>query len=50
MTNRPPPFKGLDIGIPILIPAKGRGFMNQGSGVQSFGGCRAKGSGCRVQG
>ena len=24
MINRPPPFKGLNIGIPIIIPIKGR--------------------------
>ena len=33
MINKPPPFEGLDIRIPILIPIKGRGFMNQGSGL-----------------
>ena len=31
MISKPPPFKGLDIGIPIVIPIKGRGFINQGS-------------------
>ena len=25
-----PPFKGLNVGIPIIIPIKGRGFMNHG--------------------
>ena len=36
MINKPPPFKGLNIGIPIITPIKGRGFMNQGStlGIQ----------------
>ena len=47
MINNPPPFKGLNIRIPIIIPIKGRGFiriqivipikgrgfMNQGSGL-----------------
>ena len=28
------PCKGLNIRIPIMIPMKGRGFMNQGSGLQ----------------
>ena len=27
------PFKGLNIRIPILIPIKGRGFINQGSAL-----------------
>ena len=31
MINKPLPFKGLDIRIPILFPIKGRGFINQGS-------------------
>ena len=31
MINKPFPFKGLNIGIPIIIPFKGRGFINQGS-------------------
>ena len=29
--NKSPPFKGLNVRIPIIIPIKGRGFMNQGS-------------------
>ena len=33
MINKPPPFKGLNIRIPIIIPIKGSGFMNQGSGL-----------------
>ena len=33
MINKPPPFKGLDIRIPIIIPIKGRGFIDQGSGL-----------------
>ena len=33
MTNKPPPFKGLHIRIPIRILIKGRGFINQGSGL-----------------
>ena len=28
----PPPFKGLNIKIPTLIPIKGRGFISHGSG------------------
>ena len=31
MINKPPGFKGLNVGIPIIIPIKGRGFINQGS-------------------
>ena len=31
MINKPPPFKGLHIRIPIIIPIKGRGFINHGS-------------------
>ena len=31
MINNPPPFKGLNTRIPIIIPMKGRGFINQGS-------------------
>ena len=33
MINKPPPFKGLHIRIPTIIPIKGRGFINQGSGL-----------------
>ena len=33
MINKPPPFKGLNIRIPIIIPMKGRGFINQGLGI-----------------
>ena len=32
MTNKPPPFKGLNIRIPGIIPIEGRGLINQGSG------------------
>ena len=31
MINEPPPFKGLNIRIPMLIPIMGRGFLNKGS-------------------
>ena len=31
MINNPPTFKGLNIGIPIIIPINGRGFINHGS-------------------
>ena len=34
MTSKAPPFKGLNTRIPIIIPFTGRGFMNQGSGLQ----------------
>ena len=33
MINKPLPLKGLNIRIPIIIPVKGRGFINQGSGL-----------------
>ena len=33
MINESPPFKGLHIRIPIIIPVKGKGFINQGSGL-----------------
>ena len=33
MINNPPPCNGLNIRIPIIIPIKGRGFINQGSGL-----------------
>ena len=33
MINKLSPFKGLNIKIPIIIPIKGRGFINQGSGL-----------------
>ena len=35
MINKPPRLKGLSIRIPIIIPTKGRGFKNQGSGLVS---------------
>ena len=28
MNSKAPPFKGLNIRIPIIIPIKGRGFIN----------------------
>ena len=31
MTNKPPLSKGLHVRIPIIIPIKGRGFINKGS-------------------
>ena len=34
MMNKPPPFEGLNLRIPGIIPIKGRGFINQGSGVR----------------
>ena len=33
LINKPPPFKGLGIRIPIIISIKGRGFVNQGCGI-----------------
>ena len=29
--NKPPPFKGLNIRIPIMIPSKRSGIINEGS-------------------
>ena len=34
MINKHTPFKGLYVRIPMIIPIKGRGFVNQGSGLQ----------------
>ena len=34
MINKPPPFKGLNIRIHFIIPMKGRGFINHGSGLE----------------
>ena len=34
MINRPPPFKGLNIRIPITIPIKGTGAIDQGFGLR----------------
>ena len=31
MINKPPPFKGLNITIPMIIAVKGRGFIDRGS-------------------
>ena len=39
MINKPPPFKGLNIRIPTIIPIKGRGFINQGSGLGYISWC-----------
>ena len=36
--NNPPPFKGLNIRIPTIIPIKGKGFINQGSAFNSLKG------------
>ena len=33
MIYEPPPGGGLNIRIAIIIPIKGRGFINQGSGL-----------------
>ena len=38
MLNKLLPFEGLNIRIPIIIPIKGKGVINQGSGLgTSFG-------------
>ena len=29
--SKPPPVKGLDIGIPMITPMKGKGFINERS-------------------
>ena len=34
MINNPLPFEGLNIGIPSIVPIKGRGFVNLGSGLE----------------
>ena len=39
MINKPPPFKGLNIRIPVIILVKGRGFINQGSTLHSATRC-----------
>ena len=36
MINQPPPFHCLNIRIPIIIPIKGRGCINQGSGLSKL--------------
>ena len=33
MINTPPPFKDLNMRIPIIFPIKERGFINHGSGL-----------------
>ena len=37
MIHKPSPFKGLNISIPIIVPIKGRGCINQGSTVGETG-------------
>ena len=39
MINKPPPFKGLNIRILMIILAKGRGFINQGSALANISNC-----------
>ena len=36
MINKPPPFKGLHIRVPIIIPIKGRGYINHGSTLNPY--------------
>ena len=31
--KKPPPFKGLNIRIPVITPIMGRGFINHGSAL-----------------
>ena len=40
MINHPRAFKGLNVRIPIMIiiPVKGKGFINQGSGIYQLTG------------
>ena len=33
MINKPPTFEDLNMRIPVIIPIKGRGFLNHGSGL-----------------
>ena len=33
MNNKPPPFKGVNIGIPMIMPIEARGFIDPGSGL-----------------
>ena len=33
MISKPTPFKDLHVRIPIIIPIKGRGFIDHGSGL-----------------
>ena len=40
MINKPPPFKSLKIRIPIIIPIKGSGLINQGSGLDMISSSR----------
>ena len=36
LIHNPPPFKGLKIGIPIILPIQGRGFINSESTFELF--------------
>ena len=38
MITEPPPFQGLNIKIPIIIPIHGNGFIHLGSGLHGGGG------------
>ena len=46
MINKPPPFRGLNVKIPIIIPMKGRVFIKQGSTL----GLRVQGLRFRIHG
>ena len=48
MITKPPPLKDLNIRIPIIIPIKGRGFINHGSELGLEGYVYVKSMGCRV--
>ena len=45
MMNKPPPFKGLNVGIPSIILIKGRGFINQGSTLRALAKAHVKQAG-----
>ena len=49
MINKHPSFEGLDIRIPIIIPIRGRGFVNQGSTLGFRDYIRAYGFGSRLR-
>ena len=36
MMNKPPPFEGLNINIPIITPIKGRGLFKSGVWVRGI--------------
>ena len=42
MINKHPPFKGLNVRIPSIIPMKGRGVVYQGFGLRPKLACKVK--------